>query len=110
MAAWMMATNTAATIGQTTAASLLCRLHATHAVAKISTPVMAAARRCEYSITAENSSGGSQLPKQRGQSGHASPEPVARTTPPIATRSNVVAAVAAESLRRTVMERVATIA
>src|SRR5919106_2812342 len=50
------------------------------------------------------SRGGSQLPKQRGQSGQASPEPVARTSPPIATRARVAPAVAAASLRRRVME------
>ena len=109
MPAWTITTRTAARIGHKTPGSR-SRRQATHAVTKIRSPATTAARRCEYSMSAWSSSGGSQPPKQRGQSGHASPEPVARTSPPIATRASVVAAVAAESLRRTVMERVATIA
>ena len=68
-------------------------------MAATSGPTKAAAiRRCECSIQACRSAGGSQSPKQSGQSGQPSPESVARTRPPTAIRTKVATAAATASL------------
>jgi hypothetical protein len=104
--AWINTTTTASAAGHSTPRSVRARRHATHAVARIRSPATAAARRCEYSISVLSSKGGIHEPKHLGQSGQASPDPVARTTPPMATRARVEAAAAADSRRRRVTGRV----
>jgi hypothetical protein len=58
-----------------------------------------ARNRCRYSITVWYSSRGTHAPKHVGQSGHPSPEPVARTTPPQAISSTVETVVATATVR-----------
>ena len=56
--------------------------HAMITVAMMSTPVTLPTARCEYSMIACISAGGYGRPWHNGQSGHPSPEPETRTTPP----------------------------
>ncbi len=54
----------------------------TTASATASSPETTPSARCTYSMRVWYSQRGIQRPKQVGQSGHPSPDPVARTTPP----------------------------
>ena len=59
-----------------------------------------AVNRCEYSMTGWYLSGGNHLPKHLGQPGHPSPDPVARTSPPMAIKRTVKADARMASVRR----------
>ena len=61
-----------------------------------------------YSISVWYSSRGTSLPKQVGQSGHPSPDPVARTTPPHAISSTVTTTVAVARERNVALHRTAS--
>src|SRR5438270_1256733 len=67
---------------------------ASNAVKTTSRLVSDAVVRCEYSMIACTLSGGSRWPWHSGQSGHPSPDPETRTTPPSTTRAYVTTAVA----------------
>src|SRR6185295_12173074 len=67
-------------------------------VARISTVAASAERRWLYSISTSARSGGITEPWQRGQSGHASPEPVALTTLPSVIRRKTATTAAQATL------------
>ena len=74
--------------GRRSQRSDLCDLQISTAVAKISSPVMVATIRWEYSMRVAASVEGKTLPWQKGQSGHPRPESVILTTPPRVIRAN----------------------
>ena len=68
--------------------------------ARVRLPARNASSRCVYSISVWYSARGIHEPKHCGQSGHPSPEPVARTTPPHAIRSRMATTVAVARARK----------
>ena len=96
--AWSASNGSAAIARSRSVRSSRWRSSVTATVAITSTPTIAAAVRCEYSMIAVFSAGGNSSPWQSGQSGQPSPEPVVRTTAPMPISTRVATAVVAASV------------